>query len=582
MTYLLLPENADPAYFEKRIHDLFKPKWIREFNYTEAFDFTLRPLRDIYMSTELENEWNNFLHGNRKMLNILLAVALFTLIIAIINYINLTTARASLRAREVSIRRVVGSTKMKLIGYFLTESLIVAFLSFLLALTIVQMVLPGFNRLASTDLSILPAPIHELIFFAVLAISLTALLSGIYPSLYMTRFRTVISLTKGREAAGRQTVFRRILLSFQYTISVMLIIGVIVILNQLNYMKNADLGFNKELVITSRDTWFVPDLSKRDLVRAKLLQNPDIKAIAFAQFLVGGEQFTALGKVTVQGTEKQVLWRYTEPDFFDLMGIELLDGRNFSRDRDRPTDGTEDSSKVRKVIINETAMREFGLESPVGEFMDTKTRKLEIIGVIKDFHCQSQHEKIVPTIYNWHGGFMRYWHIKIAPENVPATLRFIKKELGSMMDNPFNYSFLDDTFEIQYETDERTAKVIGIFAIVAVLISCMGLFGLSTFMAARRTKEIGIRKAMGASERTLFLLLSLEFVKWISLSVIIACPVAWIIMNRWLQNFAYRTNISWWIFALAILIAFLIAFSTITWQSLKTARTNPVEALRYE
>ena len=237
------------------------------------------------------------------------------------------------------------------------------------------------------------------------------------------------------------------------------------------------------------------------------------------------------------------------------------------------------------VIVNETFVREFELETPVGSFSKWGTYQSEIIGVVSDFNFNSQHEKIAPTSYLWFE-WLSIASIKMAPDNIPAAMRYIRKEVASVFpevnDEVFQYSFLDETFAQQYLRDERTAKIITNFALVAILIACLGLFGLSTFMAARRIKEIGIRKSFGASVQSVFLLLSREFVKWIIISVAIACPAAWFIMNKWLQSFAYRTNISWWIFALAILIAFLIAFGTVTWQSLKTARTNPVEALRYE
>jgi putative ABC transport system permease protein len=223
------------------------------------------------------------------------------------------------------------------------------------------------------------------------------------------------------------------------------------------------------------------------------------------------------------------------------------------------------------------------MESPIGvTVMDDHGNPVEIIGVVEDFHYVSLHHKIEPCAYIWFGD-LDGLSIKISPNDIPGTIRFIKREYESILpDKTFDYSFLDKTYDQQYESDERLSKIISNFAIIAILIACLGLFGLSTFMAARRTKEIGIRKAMGASVRTVFLLLSREFVKWVVLSIIIACPVAWIIMNWWLQSFAYHTNISWWIFALTIVIAFAIAFATLTWQSLKTARTNPVEALRYE
>jgi putative ABC transport system permease protein len=580
MTYLLLPEKSDPEYFEKRINEFFQEKWTREFGFADQVNFSLRPLRDIYMTTNLENEQNNFRHGNLKLMKILLVIAVFILVLAIINYINLTTARASIRAREVSIRRIAGCTKNKLILQFLAEALLVSFFSFLLALTIIQLVLPGFNRLAATDLTIVPASLHELLIIGGLMIILIGLASGLYPSLYMTRLKALIASSDGLASAGRPAVFRRIMLTFQYIISVILIIGVSVILKQLHFMRHTDLGFNREQVVNLRYGWLMRDQSTRDQLKQKLLENPSIKGVSFSQHLVGGEQNITSRPVTIQGIERQVSIMGIDPDFFDVMEIELLEGRNFSWDRQADTDGTN-LSRIPKIVINETAMREFEMESFVGSFMDLGGQKFEIIGVIRDFHFKSQHEKIVPTFYFWRS-FSEFVNIKIAADNIPATMRFIKKEVESMLQMPFHYTFLEETFNKQYEKDERTARVIGSFAIVAVLIACLGLLGLSTFMAARRTKEIGIRKALGSSDRNVFTLLFLEFLKWVTLSLIIACPLAWYIMDRWLQNYAYRSRIGAWIFLLAIAVAYGISFLTVAWQSWKTAHTNPVEALRYE
>jgi putative ABC transport system permease protein len=265
------------------------------------------------------------------------------------------------------------------------------------------------------------------------------------------------------------------------------------------------------------------------------------------------------------------------------MDIKILQGRNISWDMSGDYFPQGTNQQQGRFIANETFVRELGLESPVGTiFGNEDERHWILIGVVEDFHFRSLHHRIEPTYYSWFQ-VLDGVSIKISPNDIQGTIKYIKNEFESMFpDDTFEYSFLDETFDKQYENDERLSKIISNFAIVAILIACLGLFGLSSFMAARRTKEIGIRKAMGASVRTVFLLLSREFIKWVVLSVVIACPVAWIIMNRWIQSFAYRTNISWWIFAVTIVIAFAIAFLTVTWQSLKTARTNPVEALRYE
>jgi putative ABC transport system permease protein len=269
-------------------------------------------------------------------------------------------------------------------------------------------------------------------------------------------------------------------------------------------------------------------------------------------------------------------WMTVDPDYFDLMAMRILEGRNFSRDEEADYHKGEG---LRRVLINETFMRQYQLESPVGVIIDNR---IEIIGVVEDYHFVSLHHKIEPTHFTW-AEYLAGVSIKILPDNIPGTLRFIKKEYKSLFpDFTFEYSFLDEAYDQQYVRDEKLIIVISNFAFVAILIGCLGLYGLSFFMAARRTKEIGIRKVLGASSITIFIILSWEFIKLVALSILIACPVAWIIMNRWLQSYAYRTNIETWIFVLAALMAFAISFIAVAWHAWKIARTHPVKSLRYE
>lgn len=585
MTYVLLPENNNPSYFEKRITDFFTSKWAAEFNYHSEDSFSLRPLKDIYFTTNLEHELNYFSHGNLKLLRILGITTILILVLAIINYINLTTARASLRAKEVGIRKVTGSSKSSLVIQFLVEAIVVTLFSFLIALTMVQLLLPAFNKLASTDVEMEFKDLPGIWIIYLVSVIVLGLISGIYPAIYITGFKPVKYLSGEHVKGTGSVVFRRVLLTFQFTISLVLIIGVIVIFRQLTYMKTADLGFDKELVINMDSYKWQHDLSKRQVLRQQLLQNPNIRGVTFSSNIMGKESSIVNQEIEINGNKKQVAGIGCDPDFFNVMGIELLDGRNFAWDR--PVDffhqGRGSLQTIWNMIVNETFVREFELEEPIGTLVKWGRESAMIIGVVRDFNFNSQHEKILPNIYLW-SYFARFASIKIAPDNIQSSLEYIEKEYKTMFPGAydFDYSFLDETYARQYLRDERIARIITNFAIVAILIACLGLFGLSSFMAVRRTKEIGIRKAMGASVQSVFLMLSREFTKWILLSVAIACPIAWYIMHRWLQSFAYRTNISWWIYAFAIFIAFAIAFAAVTWQSVKTARTNPVEALRYE
>ena len=581
-TYLLLPGPHDVSRTEKAINAYFLEKIKDKWFYSETFAFSLRPMEDIYFTAPLKSEWGYCKHGNLKLIRILLSIALFILILACINYVNLTTARASLRSREVGIRKVAGSSNVRLIAQFLVESIIISLASFLFALTLVQVLLPIFNQIALTEINLATFFQPETILISVAGIVSLGFINGIYPALYLTTFQTVASI-EGEQLTGITSVyFRRILFTFQFSISILLIVGVFTILRQLKYMKTADLGFDRELVLVMEAYGGNRDFQGRNVLKETLLRNPSIKKVAHGRVPGFEEESSWPRLIEYNGIKKKLVYTNIDPDYFDLLVIELVQGRNFSWDI--PGDFMqEENTTIPRIILNETALHEFGMISPVGEFIQSEGGgQAEIIGIVRDFHFRSLHHEIMPYVYGW-GEPLSEMSIKIQPYNIQQTIRYIEQVIESRAPGSlFKYTFLDESFEQQYANDERLARIISNFAIVAILIACLGLFGLSSFMAARRTKEIGIRKVMGASARTIFFLLSVEFVKWIVLSVIIACPLAWFVMNKWLQSFAYRTTIPWWVFILAILIAFTIAFLTVAWQSLKTARTNPVEALRYE
>jgi len=587
MTYVLLPEGNDHSFVEDRLNLFFTDNMRSEaFEVTPETKFSLRPLKEIYFTTNLKGEKNYCRHGNLKLLRVLLTIAVFVLLLAVVNYINLTTARASLRAKEVGLRKVAGSSRNLLVYQFLVESILVTFLSLLIALAIIFLILPGFNQLASTalDVNFIIQPVAWLLYL--ISVIILGVVSGLYPAVYLTSFQPVESLYGEGVKGSGSAAFRRFLLTFQFTISVVLIIGVFVIFSQLKYMKTADLGFKKESIINNDYYMWGNDFSKRQIFRDKLLQSPTIEGLAFSSTVMGGNEQNLVQPIKINERELQVTALQVDPDFFDVMEIKLKDGRNFSWDRIGSDFMPMGRGESIKLIMNETAVREFDLESPVGYFERFEGGlSFEIIGVVSDFNFKSLHEKIEPCIYVWNE-WMPTASIKVSPEDINGTLDYIMKSIQSifpgMSEDNFEFTFLEETWDKQYERDDRTARIIRNFAIVAILIACLGLFGLSSFMAARRIKEIGIRKSMGASNLSLFLLLSSEYLKWVVLSILIGSPLAWYIMNRWLQSFAYRTNIAWWVFAVTIVIAFAITFITITWQSLKTARTNPVEALRYE
>jgi putative ABC transport system permease protein len=577
ITFLLLPERHDPDYVTGRINEYFMENTpLTSGIDIEEASYSLRPLKDIYFSTDVIMEKNYCWHGNLKTLRIVITIAVFILLLAVINYVNLTTARVSLRAKEVGIRKVVGSSKNELIRQFLVESILISVFSFIISLVLIIAVLPGFNRLVATDIGLvfMLSPATWVLF--VISVFLLGVASGLYPALMLTRFQPLESLYGKQNQGPGSIAFRRIMLAFQFFISIILVVGVLVVNRQLNFMKTAELGFNKDAVINTM--WYLWDRNpvKRDLVKEELEKHPGVRRVAFSGGVMGGEPKAFPYALSYEGIKMQIKSLGIDPDFLELMEIDLLDGRNFSRNR--PAD-----YKWGVCLINETAVREFGMEEPVGTFLSADQGfSLEIIGVVEDVHFRSHHEIIEPSIYFW-SEWISVASFKLEPHQTSATLDFIGEKLELLEPGyMFDYTFLEDTYNRQYVKDVQTARIVRNSAFVAILIACLGLFGLSSFMAVRRTKEIGIRKIMGASVNSLFLLLSREFFTWVTLSIILAWPLAWYVFNIWLQGFAYHTNMTIWIFVVAALIAFLVTILTVAWQSLKTARTNPVESLRSE
>ena len=586
-TYLLISPSLDIDETENRLNEHFRDHLMASKDFADGFALKMRPLKEVYFSKPIRNEQDNCRHGNLGLLRIILVIAIFVLVVASINYINVTTARSSTRAREVMLRKIVGASKSRLIFQFLTESVITSLISFLIAITIVQILYPKFNQLALVELSMAKLYQPRMMMASIAIVVIIGIIAGIYPALSLSGFRAFSTKNSERLTGEKSVLPRRILLTFQYIVSIILIISVFTIIKQLRYMRSADLGFNKELIINISDLGLAgiePNSFKNRVeFREKLLKHPNIENVGFGRPF-GSHRKSLPGSREINGIKSPIYYILADPDYIELMDLKIIEGRKFSWDEEDdffkwPSDST------RRFLINETFKRQFELESPVGMILPFRLPwriQDEIIGVVQDFHDLSLHHKIGPMVFLW-APAISGCNIKLKKYDVHETIRFIKKEYMTMFpDFTFEFSFLDEGYDLQYEYDERLILIISNFAFVAILIACLGLFGLSFFMASRRTKEIGIRKSLGASDRTIFILLSREFIKWVALSVIIACPLAWVIMNKVLQSYAYRTDIGIWIFILASIIAFAISFIAVAWHAWKTARTNPIEALRYE
>ncbi len=582
-TYLLLTEEADPVTLEAKFPALVEQYMGKDLKALGGtIGFYLQPLRDIHLHSHLEGELEG--NGNILYVYIFAAIALFILIIACINFMNLATARSATRAREVSMRKVAGAHKGALIGQFLGETVLFSLISLGIALVLVWQALPYFSAISGIEMKIRPELLPWLIptFFGL--ILFVGLVAGSYPALYLSSFEPATVLKGSFKAGKAGSRFRGILVVGQFIVSIALIIGTSLVLNQLRYMKTKDLGFDKSNVLVTQVRGRKM-LEALDSIKAQLEQIPGVLAVASSSIVPGSQPNVSVFRPEgFADDETQIMEQFrVDEDFFPALGIEIVKGRNFSKEFTTDPD--------QSVLINETAARRFGWEDPVGKTIripDDINDENEmifiprtVVGVIADFHLASLHTVIAPQIvYNNPGGSLS---LRLSPENTSATLSRLKDLWGTIdPGRPLDYFFLDDSFDAQYEAEERLSGIFSSFTVFAILIACLGLFGMASYMAEQRTKEIGIRKVLGASVPGVVGLLARDFVKLVLIANLVAWPIAYLVMNRWMQNFAYRAGIAPWIFILTGLAAMAIALLTVSYQSIRAALSDPVRAIKYE
>ena len=582
LTYFLINKGADLNVVRTKIFE-FLMKYdngsIFEGEDTVTEDLLiLRPLEEIYFFKDAQYE-SGVKHGNKPVVNAFILIAVFILLIAGINFINLTTARAALRAKEVGIKKVVGSTRVNLVFQFLSESLLICIIAMLIGITLLQLLLPDFNNLAMTNLKLDTVFSYQGIITLVLITFFIGIISGLYPAIYLSFYNPVCVL-KGESGRGKSAgIFRKILISFQFVIATVLIAGTLVVNQQIAFLKDKDLGFHKENIIN-----IVLKGNSRRLqkdFKQKLLQSPKVLKVSFSHGIPGHTRNTN----TFAWDEEDIATRVTsvDADFFDLYDIQILEGN---------TDGWKSESEQRKfALINETLAKEIGWEEPVGKrvyrdstiyqyFMDSD---FKVTGVFKDYHMESLHTPVAPLAICHDKRTHWQCSIKISGENIPEALEYIESVwLDFAPDFPFQYSFLDQKFDQMYKSEERMQKIAINFSILAIFIACLGLFGLSAFMTQKRFKEIGIRKVMGASILQIVSKLSREFSVLVVLSNVIAIPLGWYTLHLWLQDYPYRVNVQWWVFLIAAAVVLFIALLTVSFHSLKAASSNPVDAIRHE
>lgn len=596
-TYILLKEGAEPTYLEEKFPDLLKKyagPQVLQFLGTSweemegsgelSIGYSLQPLKDIHLrSGEIDGLGGR---GDITYVYIFSAIALFILLIACINFMNLATARSAKRAREVGVRKVLGSYRGQLMGQFMIESMLMSLIATLLAVGISALFLPMMNELTGKSLALpFSAPLFPMILLGVAI--LIGGLAGLYPAFFLSSFKPVEVLKSRFTAKGGGSALRSGLVVFQFWCSIILIVSTIVVNQQMNYVQNKKLGFNKDQVLILEDTYVLR--KQVQTFKQEMLAHPAITHATVTGYLPvssnrNNNLFWPKGTLTQDNGVIMENW-VVDHDYIQTMGMEIIDGRDFSIDF--PTDS-------QGVILNETAIAHFGFEEdPVGQSISTysdidaetgeKTyTHFKVVGVVKDFHFSSFKENIM-ALGLVVGRSSSSICFRTNMDDLEGTLADLKEKWNEFLPGqPFDYSFLDARFDRMFRAEQRLGKLLASFAFLAILVACLGLFALASFMAEQRAKEIGIRKVLGASVSNIMVLLSQNFLKLVLIALIFAVPVAWYAMNQWLEDFAYRTEINGWTFALAAVLAVAISLMTISYQSLKAALANPIDSLKDE
>ncbi len=590
-TYIVLDEDTSLEDFQAKLPEIISKYMgplakkvmgvtMEEFQSSgNTFGYFLQPATSIHLHSDLEYELET--NGSITYVYLFSLIALFILVIACINFMNLATARSSARAREVGVRKVLGSDRPKLIKQFLTESILMSILSFVLAIVIVAFLQPFFNNLSGKQLDIASYCSWSSCLGAIAVILFVGIFAGSYPAFFLSSFQPISMLRGVVKTGTKSSWFRSGLVVFQFSISIVMLIGTFVVKNQLEYIRNKKLGFEKEqLLVIQR----AENLGQnKEAFRNELFRSYDVINVAFSNSVPGRHlgDFTHLAEGASANEMVRMFLLYGDFNFFDTLKMEMIEGRYFSKDI--PADRNS-------VILNETAAAALAMKDPVGKRLLRSSLAQEgsefftIIGIVKDFHFESLHQKIRPlALYLLSEDEARYVSIRIRQGSIPKTLAFIKSKWDEFVSRqPFEYFFLDDDFDSLYKTEQKVGQLFSVFAILAILVACLGLFGLASFTAEQRTKEIGIRKVLGANVPHIVALLTKEFSRWVLLANLIAWPIAYFAMGRWLQNFAYRVSIGPRIFFLAAGLVFFVALFTVSYQALRSASANPVDALKHE
>jgi len=564
-TYILLNKESNLEDLESKIPSLITKHFDEET--AKQIQFEFQPLTKIHLQSD-----------QVKLIYLLTSVAILILIIACINYINLATARSTQRMKEIGIRKVIGSTRPQLIKQFLGESILFSILAFFLATILVWLLLPSFNVFAERNLNFNLFENMQFLSWLIGLLIFVSVIAGGYPAFAISTFNPMTTF-RNQIAGTKRSKLRNSLVVGQFMISIILIIATLTIKDQMHFIRNKDVGFVKDhiIVVDIRDNKLRSNIES---IKNELEKNPNILAVSSCFDLPNESGAATLADWPGKPEDKkqEIFINFIDYNYVDLYEIKIVEGRNFSKDFSSDAAGA--------FLLNEIAVKEIGWENPVGKefkhFLGGRSGK--IVGIVKDFHMLPLHESIQPICLDLNPERAnRNLSIKAKEKDVPKTVTFIRETMAKFSPNyPFEYKFFNDVFDSSYKLEQKVESIFTFFALLALFIACLGLFGLASFSTIQRTKEIGIRKVVGASVSEIVSMLTKQFTKWVFIAIVIAWPISYFAMNKWLQTFAYKTNIGIVTFLIAAFAAILISFLTVSYQSIKAAIANPVKSLRYE
>lgn len=578
-TYILLKKDAPLKSLQSKMEDFmvafYEPQGDTRSETLSLRKLHLQPIKDIHLHSKLEKEMNA--NSDIAYIYIFSFVALFILILAAVNFINISTTQSFGRVQEIGVRKVVGANRQQLIQQFLTDSLLTTFIAIVIAMIIFAVAIPYYGELTSKQYH--PETIFTLSNSGIVLLLLLAigLLAGLYPAFFVSKFNLVSSLKSRKNSGPRVNIVRNSLIIFQFVISVFMIVGTVIIYNQMKLFHNKDLGFDKEQVLAItmyRDIW-----ENLDALKGKMIENPSIESFSITTNIPGDRfgsyALSPLGNSEEHSDGFDTRVMVTDEKFLTTLDIPIKEGRDFFNQLP--------NFKNTEFIINEAAAKMFGTGDPVGKRVVVERDTANIVGVVQDFNFASLHSPIEPLVIQYHPYAGNYLLVKVKKNQLPRTIEYLQNSIESLAaSSAFSFTFVDSRLNELYATENVMGKVFNTFALLSILISCLGLYGLSAYAARIRIKEIGIRKVLGSSNLDIVKILSIDFLRLVAIAIIIALPLTYFAMDRWLEDFAYHIDMQWWMFALAIFGVLAIAITTLGYQGIKSATANPIENLRTE